>query len=270
MSILVTGLIALLSYATASVLLFKRARLSGGKHQSYPVLEITILVGIVFHGLCLYQQLFDEQGFNFGLSIAFSLAFWTVITLLAIVSLIRPVEILGIVVLPLSTIAIVFSLFLPGEQYLVFGRTPVFTWHFTLAVLAFGLLGMAVSQAIILAFQQHHLKHRSGNRLINALPAIQTMESVLFQLLSLGYLLLTVSLITGVMFNISVSGSPLAFNHHVLLSIVAWIIFTILLAGRWAFGWRGKMAIKFTLGGFIVLMLAYFGSRFVAEVILSA
>jgi ABC-type uncharacterized transport system permease subunit len=93
------------------------------------------------------------------------------------------------------------------------------------------------------------------------------MESLLFQMIATGYALLTLALVTGILFLEDIFAQHLV--HKTVLSIIAWLVFGILLWGRWRFGWRGRVAIRWTIGGFIFLMLAYFGSKFVLELVLN-
>ena len=93
------------------------------------------------------------------------------------------------------------------------------------------------------------------------------MENLLFDTIVTGFICLSLSLVSGMMFLENMFAQQLA--HKTVLSILAWIVFAILLLGRWQLGWRGRTAIRWTLGGFISLMLAYFGSKFVLEVLLA-
>ena len=95
---------------------------------------------------------------------------------------------------------------------------------------------------------------------------LQTMESLMFQMLAIGFTLLTLALVTGILFLEDIFAQHLVYKTF--LSIAAWGIFSILLWGRWTFGWRGRKAIRWTLSGFGLLILAYFGSKLVLEIIL--
>ena len=138
-----------------------------------------------------------------------------------------------------------------------------------IAILAFGFLGLGVAQAITLGLHQLILKKPGRIQSLNWLPPIQTMESVLFQMVGLGFILLTITLITGTLFSEELFGKLLVFNHHILLSIIAWCIYGTFLIGKLCFGWRGTFAIKLNVAAFTILLLAYFGSRFVTEVLIS-
>jgi ABC-type uncharacterized transport system permease subunit len=95
-----------------------------------------------------------------------------------------------------------------------------------------------------------------------------TMEKLLFRMITLGFVLLTLTLLSGVVFSEQLFGTVVRWDHKTIFSLLSWLLFGTLLAGRKWQGWRGKTALKFTLFGFAILLFAYIGSRFVLEVIL--
>jgi ABC-type uncharacterized transport system permease subunit len=133
-------------------------------------------------------------------------------------------------------------------------------------MLSYSILNIAAIQALFLALQDRQLHRHDSSALILSLPPMQTMESLLFQLIATGLVLLTISLASGFLFLEDMFVQHLA--HKTILSILAWILFSVLLVGRLAFGWRGQTAARWTVGGFVSLMLAYFGSKMVLELIL--
>jgi ABC-type uncharacterized transport system permease subunit len=138
--------------------------------------------------------------------------------------------------------------------------------HILTSIIAFSLLNIAALQAILLALQDQQLKSHPPKAFILSLPSLQAMESLLFQILATGLFFLTISLISGFIFIEDLFAQHLV--HKTVLSLLAWIIFSCLLIGRSLYGWRGKTAIRWTLIGFITLLLAYFGSKLVLELIL--
>ena len=114
--------------------------------------------------------------------------------------------------------------------------------------------------------QSERQRHASG--FIRALPPMQSMEHLMFQMIGFGFVLLTLTLVSGVFFSEALFGQPLKFTHHTVLAVLAWAVYAILLVGRWQLGWRGRIAVHWTLGGFVLLVLGYFGTKFVLEVIL--
>ena len=116
---------------------------------------------------------------------------------------------------------------------------------------------------MLLALQDARLRARQPLGALALLPPMETMERTLFRALGGGFVVLTLALVTGLFFVHDLAAQHLV--HKVSLAIAAWLIFGVLLWGLWKFGWRGRQALRFTLTGFVVLALAYFGSKFVLE-----
>ncbi|MDP6264478.1 MAG: cytochrome c biogenesis protein CcsA, partial [Pseudomonadales bacterium] len=120
--------------------------------------------------------------------------------------------------------------------------------------------------ALLLAFENRQLKRKGSFSLLKALPPLQTMESLLFELLWVGLIILTLSILTGFLYLEDMFAQHIV--HHTLITLASWVVFVILLWGRHQLGWRGRTAIGWTLSGFGLLALGYFGSKLVAEIIL--
>ena len=103
---------------------------------------------------------------------------------------------------------------------------------------------------------------------IDQLPALLTMEKLLFRLIWMGFILLTLTVLSGLVFSEQVFGKVMRWDHKSVFTLLSWILFAALLIGRRWRGWRGKTALRFTLAGFATLVLAYVGSHFVLEVVL--
>jgi len=226
------------------------------------------LIGVAMHGMHLYQGILSEGGVNLSFFGASSLIAWTILLLLMISSLSKPVENLAITLMPLAALAIILEMHFPTSTLLSASAQWSLRIHVIISLLAYSLLTMACVQAALLAVQDHYLRNRHPGGFIRSLPPLQTMEDLLFEMISLGFILLTVALFTGFVFMDNMLAQHLV--HKTLLSIVAWLVFGTLLWGRRQFGWRGQKALTWTLAGFFVLMLAYFGSKFVVELLLTS
>lgn len=258
---------AVLLYLLSSYLLAARlARGAAGISTDKSRILVIGLAAVLLHGLLLYQGLFTESGLNLGFFNASSLITWLVVLLLLVTAFTKPIESLGIVLLPLAAAALVLETAYPS-QHLVPGSTNFgLKTHIVVSIFSYSLLSLAAVQAVLLAVQDHHLRHRHPGGFIRALPPLQTMEHFLFRMIILGFILLSLSLFSGFMFLEDMFAQHLV--HKTVLSLLAWAVFAILLYGRWRFGWRGTTAIRWTLAGFVVLMLAYFGSKLVLELVL--
>lgn len=223
--------------------------------------------GLVMHGFLLYDNMITSHGINLGIFNALSLISWTILLLLLISSLGKPVENLAIFLLPLGAVAIALEHQFKAEHLISDTASFGLSLHIIVSLVAYSLLTLASMQAILLAIQDHHLHHRHPGGFIRALPPLQTMETLLFEMIAAGFVLLSLALVSGFTFLEDMFAQRLA--HKTILSISAWFVFGTLLWGRFRFGWRGQKALIWTLSGFVVLMLAYFGSKIALELILN-
>ena len=222
-------------------------------------------VALILHAIILFSTTITPDGLNPSFVNSFSLVSWLVVLLYLTAEFRKPVETLGTLIFPIAAIAVFVQLFWPHESTVAHMGFKLQV-HIFLSLLAYGLLAIAAGQSILLLIQTHYLKSRHPGGFIRSLPALQSMETLLFQIIKVGFILLTFALLSGFIFLDNIFAQHLV--HKTVLSIIAWLLFAILLWGRGFFGWRGKKAIHFTLGGFAFLMLAYFGSKVVLELIL--
>lgn len=225
------------------------------------------LGAVVLHATLLYTGIRMEHGLNLALTPAFSLVSWVVAVLYLATSLARPVDNLGILIMPIAGLMILIEWLWPGQMSLPL-TSNLQAVHIVVAILAYSLLSLATVQSLMLLVQERHLRSKHPGGFIRALPPMQTMETLMFHMIEVGFILLTFTLISGVFFSEQLFSRPFKFTHHMILAISAWVVYAILLFGRWRLGWRGRPAIHWTLGGFVLLLLAYFGSKFVLEILL--
>jgi len=234
-----------------------------------PRRRLYLLVGAValaIHGVLLYQFIHTGQGLNLGFFNALSLMAWVIVLFVLVGTISNPLENLTVILYPLAAAALLLQVFLPSDRIIVTASPSGLEAHILLSICAYSLLGVAALQALVLALQERQLQHKHPGIIMRALPPLAVMENLLFQLITIGFFLLSLSLATGFMFLHDPFAQHLV--HKTVLSMIAWVVFAILLWGRWARGWRGKVAIRWTLTGFVCLMLAYFGSKLALEVIL--
>lgn len=229
------------------------------------------LLGIGFaacalHGIVIFQDLISPLGLNLGFFNAISLLTWLIACLLLLAATSKPVDTLGILIFPLAAMAIILNMAFPTESRLLENPNPGLELHILISVLAFSFLNIAAIQALLLAIQDKQLHNRHPGGFIRALPPLETMETLLFQIIGIGFILQTLSLVSGVIYLENMFAQHLV--HKTILSLAAWLVFAVLIWGRWRFGWRGRTAITWTLSGFVTLVLAYFGSKLVLELIL--
>jgi ABC-type uncharacterized transport system permease subunit len=222
--------------------------------------------GLALHTWLVYEGIFSHPGLNLGFFNALALTSWTVVTLLLFSSLTKPVENLGLFLLPMAAFTLYLDARYPTASFMPQAAGWNLKIHVLISMLAYSLLTLASVQAILLAIQDSHLHSRHPGGFIRALPPLQTMESLLFEMIAAGFVLLTFALLSGFAFLEDMFAQHLV--HKTVLSTLAWLVFGALLVGRHRYGWRGRTAIIWTLAGFVMLILAYFGSKAVLELIL--
>lgn len=265
--ILALAIMSVALYVTATVLLGRRlSTWQGALEGAAPKLPMVAFLAVALHGVLLYAGVVTENGLHLGFFDAASLVAWLAALLLIIGAIRRPLDNLGLLVLPLAALLIVPSVIWPDTRAHSSARNLGTEVHVLVSVLAFALLTIAACQSILLAYQEHRLSRKRPGGLMHLLPPLKIQEELLFQLIALGFFLLTLSLATGVAFVADMLAQHLA--HKTLLSVIAWLIFAVLLWGRWRYGWRGGTAVRLSIAGFVVLGLAYFGTKLVLELIL--
>ncbi len=229
----------------------------------------------LLHGVALGSMVVTPDFLRLGFAIMLSAALWLTVAAYWIENLNLSVDGLRRLVLPSAAIAIALPLIFPGSEIPLAGKSPLFSWHIALSTLAYGSLTVAAFHAVLMVMQESRLHAlpvggRTGwlSLAIDNLPALLTMERLLFRLIGLGFVLLTLTVVSGVFFSEQLFGIPFRLEHKTVFTLLSWLLFGMLLAGRRWRGWRGKTALSFTLIGFATLLLAYVGSRFVLEVVL--
>ena len=264
---MVLGVASIVLYAAATVSVGSRLRPhQHSKLASKRGLMCAATLALCLHGAVLYVSVNSAAGINLGFSNTASLVAWVTTLVVLAVTVSKPLENLGIFVFPLAGISVLLTLLYPSHRVLPHGAGFGVQAHIVTSVLAYGLLTIAAFQAILLAYQEHRLRSKRPGAVVRLLPPLQVQESLLFQLIWTGFFLLTLSLMSGIMFVDDLFAQHLV--HKTVLSICAWLVFALLLWGRWRFGWRGRTVIRWSLCGFLTLMLAYFGSKLVLELIL--
>jgi ABC-type uncharacterized transport system permease subunit len=227
-------------------------------------------VGLTLAAIAVFAHAWVLAGMHRG---AVDLHFFAALSLVGaciaglclLVNLLRPVATLGVIVFPLAAALLTMDVFAaPATQPL-----PL-EWqiklHVVFALLGFSVLCIAALIAILLALQERALRMHRFNGIVSALPPLTLTEALMFQLIAAGFVLLTLALLSGILFVDNLFAQHLI--HKTVLSIAAWIVFGTLLFGRWRYGWRGRRAVRLMLSGMLLLLLAYFGSRFVLELVL--
>jgi ABC-type uncharacterized transport system permease subunit len=263
------NLLTIALYLSVGILLWLGLRRAQPTGSAARLGTLSLAAGaILLHSAILYTGLLRGNALDLGLTNAISLVAWVIALLYLIAALTRPIESLGVLIMPVAALTVTMEWLWPIGHLLIENRTPLYSAHIIVSLLSYGLLSIAVVQSLILALQERQLRSHHPGGFLRTLPPLETMENLMFSMIGMGFLLLTLTLVSGIFFSEQVFGKALRFNHHIVLSMIAWLVFGILLAGHWRFGWRGRTALHWTLSGFVLLVLAYFGTKFVLEVVL--
>jgi ABC-type uncharacterized transport system permease subunit len=260
---LLAAVCALLYLAATGLQLFQLSQ--GGRLLGRTVFTLA-LAALACHTAIVWQTVFRGEGINLGFFRISALIF-LVVNLACLTSLLRrPLQNLLTALFPLSAVAVLVSTFAPDTQANVTDLTAGLLLHITSSILAFAVLTLAAVQSAVLSVQDHQLRHRHTRGIIQILPPLQLMENMLFELLWIGVSLLSIAILSGIVFIDDIFAQSLV--HKTVLTIIAWGLFSTLLWGHYQLGWRSSTAVRLTLGGFTLLMLAFFGSKLVLELIL--
>lgn len=227
-----------------------------------------VLLPLLLHVGLLYQFIFQPDGLKLGVGHAISAIAWLTVLVYWLGSLRNNLEGLQGFVLPFAAVSVAVPLLLPATHTLSHSELPLFKAHLLIAILAYSLFTIAAMHALLMALVEHRLHARPLSSLLQRLPPLLTMEHLLFRILWGGFALLTLTLVSGMLFSEELFGKPLQFSHKTVFALISWAIYAALLGGRQVYGWRGRTAIRWTLSGFVALLLAYIGSKFVLEIVL--
>lgn len=238
-----------------------------------------LLAPLALHGWLLFAELFLAPQLRFGFAPALSVMLWLGVAIYWVESLFLRLDGFEPLILPLAALAAPLPAVFPGLASGSYAATPVFKLHLALAMLAYSLFTIAMLHAVLMAVVERRL-HRAragaaagtgGGPLggpLSRLPPLLTLEQLLFHTIAAAFVLLTLTLATGIAFSETLFGRAMRLDHKTVFAMVSWLTFALLLGGRWLRGWRGRTALRWTLAGFVFLLLAYIGSRFVLEVLL--
>ena len=231
-----------------------------------------LATAVLFHALLLTNALFGSGHFRFGFAHALSMMALLALTFYGLESLVHPLEGMPVLVLPPAALSVALPALFGGALMTGKANAPAFVAHVLIAMLAYAFMAIAAAHAVLMLVVERRLHARRGGgrdrAALAGLPPLLTMERLLFQIITAGFVLLSLTVASGIVFSEEIFGRALTFDHKTVFGLLAWVIFAVLLLGRLIYGWRGRAALNGTFAGFGVLLLAYVGSRFVVEVVL--
>ena len=227
-----------------------------------------ILAPLAAHVWLLYQGLFGTPELRFGFAQALSVMMALAVLICWLEALAYPIEAVFPLVLAAAAVCAPLPAFFPGRL----GPDTVsfeFRLHLVLGMLAYSLFTVATLHAVLISQVENRLHGQPGlDGAFARLPPLLSLERLVFMLIAAAFAVLSMTLVFGIAYSEAFLGRALRFEHKTLFVFLSWFIFGLLLAGRWFYGWRGRTALRWSMAGFIFLLLAYVGRSFVLEVIL--
>lgn len=261
---------SILGFAAAAVYLavwvYHLAQVRRDPQFNHWSLQAAAAIAIGLHSATLIGLLFIDGGLDLSLLKVFALSALVINSLVLISGIKKPLHSLFLFLFPISAISLAAAVMSQNSTPVLLESLNIQA-HILISILAYSLLAIAALQALLVGYQDWQLKHKHQNQLMRALPPLQTMEVLLFELIWAGQILLTLSLISGFLFYDDFFAQKLV--HKVVFSLLAWVVYSTLLWGRHARGWRGIKAIRWTWAGFSAILLGFIGSKFVLEFVLS-
>jgi len=236
---------------------------------SFSVFEhYAVLAPLGLHTLLLARAVFAPDGVHLGIGNAVSAILWLTVLIYWLGNFHYRLDGLQSLVLPIAAAAALLPAVFPSLNPLPNTDLMAFKIHLLIAMLAYSLFTIASLHVLLMALLERRLHDGTLPRALRGLPPLLAMETLLFRIIWAGFILLTLTLASGMVYSEELFGKAAKLNHKTVFGVISWIIFAALLGGRQIYGWRGRIAVRWTLTGFLMLVLAYIGSKFVLEVIL--
>jgi ABC-type uncharacterized transport system permease subunit len=229
-----------------------------------------VLLPLILHAGLLYKSIFAGDGMHLGVGNVISTIVWLTVLIYWLGNIYYNYNVEGLqaMMLPVAALCAALPMIVPASRALPNTELAAFKLHLLISMLAYSFFTIASLHVLLMALLERRLHGGILPSALQKLPPLLTLETLLFRIITAGFVLLTLTLVTGIMFSEELFGKAMRFNHKTLFGILSWLIFAALLGGRQLYGWRGRIAVRWTLTGFLMLVLAYIGSKFVLEVIL--
>ena len=227
-----------------------------------------VVVALVLHAIAVGRAVITPDGLDLSFSHALSLVAWLTVLVAGLSGVLTKLPSVGTVILPVAALCALAPLATSSPHRFPYAGETWATAHIAVALVAYALFVVAALQALLLVGLEKRLHHGLMLPEADGTVPLLTLERFLFRMVGLGFVLLTLTLASGILFSEQLFGRPLTFSHKNVFSVLGWLTFGTLLVGRWRYGWRGRRALYWILAGTGLLLLGYLGSKFVAEVIL--
>ena len=225
-------------------------------------------LALLLHGWLGWRAVVTPEGLDLSFANAVSVVAGLIAVVAWVSGLLTKLPAIGTVVLPVAAVASLLPALVASPHRFEYGGASLATAHVAVALVSYAIFLVAALQALVLMGLEKRLHRRLPDPESAALPPLLTLERFLFRLVAVGFVLLTLTLMSGMLFTEQLFGKPLQFTHKSVFSVLGWITFGALLFGRWRYGWRGRVALRWIIAGTVFVFLAYLGYKFVLEVLL--
>jgi len=272
--------LAAAGYVALAIMAWRALRLApeapAGRHE-----QIGLAAVLLVQALALLDGMFSDGSLRIGFALMLSAAMFLGMIVYWVESLLIRVDGLRLLLLPLAAVVALLPIVFPQSRIIANPDSEWLRLHLSIALAAYSMMTIAALHALLMAAADRRLHDLSAPpprdtngfrqtlaRMFDAMPPLLVLERLLFRLIWIGFVLLTLTVVTGIGFSEEVFGRALRMDHKTVFTLLSWLTFGLLLIGRQVRGWRGRLALRWTLAGFALLLLAYVGSRFMLEVVL--
>ena len=272
------GFATALLYLAIGALSWAQLKTEPATDRRFGLVTALMLPALLGHAIALGYSMFGMGGLRFGFAHALSATMLITGALLWVEGFFVPLLGLYLLVAPIAAVTVILPPFFHGISLASEGSSLALKLHLSAAILSYSILTVAALHALLMASVDHYLHQPSADpgqglaRVFARLPPLLALESLLFRQIAVGFVLLSATVASGAVFSEQLFGQAIRFDHttahKIVFALASWVVFGGLLAGRAVFGWRGRTALRWTFAGFVMLLLAYVGSRFVVEVVL--
>jgi ABC-type uncharacterized transport system permease subunit len=269
--------VAALAYAAMGLGHARRLLLGNGSVEEIgKTARLCLLGALVLHGVALYLSMLGDGRIFIGWALALSAAVWLGLVVYWLEGLFIQINGLQLLLVPAATLVTALAALFPQGIVVPHANSDWLRAHLIISLVAYGLITVAALQSVLMALLDRHLRQPPAAsaerglvaRVLDAQPPLLVQERLLFRLIGVGFIALTLAVASGSIASMTLTGRVLPFDHKTVFTLLSWVTFGVLLLGRHLQGWRGRVTLRWTLTGFVFLILAYTGSRFVLEMIL--
>jgi ABC-type uncharacterized transport system permease subunit len=230
--------------------------------------QLLLALALALHAVVVFRAIVGSDGLDLSFVNALSLVAGLAVLAAWLTGVLRTLPGVAAVILPVAALCVLIPPVATMRHPVTFAGEPWAAAHIAVALCAYALFVVVAMQAIVMTGLEKRLHRGLAAMSTPASPPLLTLERYLFRLIGVGFALLTLTLASGILFSEQLFGKAVTLTHKNVFSVAGWVAFAILLIGRWRYGWRGRTALKWILGGTLLLVLGYLGSKFVLEVIL--